>query len=695
MVEQANWSIQGPDLDLTHLREPDVRLKLLDIPENKLADYRVRHGRGDWNDAAKVFEVFRNLARHGCYLRVGRCIEGPFTLQRAVELVQRRVRKNPRVRKKLRIRVGRESRWQNVDDFESWCLTHSANLRGAADSSDSVLARRSSVAPVQAAGRTEVRPADASRSVIPAGAVDGLFANRADDWSNDRQSDASCPALSQVSESINLDDQPAAACVQTSEPSIGPIIQPTAEAISALSHDSAVADASDRIDDSTAGERTQLSSTPASEPSSPRLLDDGDQASITRKQSRGVGRRWGSSQQTGRWRRKNVSKRKKLVGGLRTSSDTRRGRRVYSPARLATPSSPRKPLAGDTATESAKSAFDRDLPDAQQRPARPLVEPAIQAGVAHPSVVDGVDEIRRPGGRPLPPLAAHPRRRQRDHKFRGAKLWGLAIVASMIALAGWFYPAEDGDRRSAFIHDSWRDEGSGSLPHGHLVLTNATAPTESRFVSESIPSGMLFTPSIETPDGTARNFHCFAAYASKRNRPVLLSALSLLGPRGGLKQPITALDAFTSVRSVDLCDLQTGQVMRQVPGTTVIVPGADHWPASSLHGDVFAFRPHEDLHLRPLSLASRLPDPGQEIWLLHRCGDAAAVTQGVIESTEGAWGVFSIPATKMAMADVQQLSGAPILNNQDEVVGIVAWVERINDQLIGRLTPAHQFAEYL
>ncbi len=121
MPASPTWHLRGRDLDQPGLTEPELRHALLKLDTDLLAEFKVRHGRGAWNSADKVMDLFRLLARHGCYICSGRKVEGPFTAERAMELIKEKLvtvrKQNPQER--IRVRVGRSSNWISPDQFVS------------------------------------------------------------------------------------------------------------------------------------------------------------------------------------------------------------------------------------------------------------------------------------------------------------------------------------------------------------------------------------------------------------------------------------------------------------------------------------------------------------------------------------------------------------------------------------------------
>ncbi|MEM9645065.1 MAG: hypothetical protein AAF989_08720 [Planctomycetota bacterium] len=110
----ANWSLRGPGVLRDGLTEVELRQTLLQIPDENLEQFEVRQASSVWHSATRVLALYKRLARQGIYLRVDGLMQGPFTLQRGVELMMSwRDRLD-----ELEVRRGLDGPWQSGIEFQ-------------------------------------------------------------------------------------------------------------------------------------------------------------------------------------------------------------------------------------------------------------------------------------------------------------------------------------------------------------------------------------------------------------------------------------------------------------------------------------------------------------------------------------------------------------------------------------------------
>ncbi len=237
---------------------------------------------------------------------------------------------------------------------------------------------------------------------------------------------------------------------------------------------------------------------------------------------------------------------------------------------------------------------------------------------------------------------------------------------------------------------TWSD-GSSSMG-----MDEPVAATEPLVVTNGVPAGFLFHPTFRTGGGVTRGGIVFAARGGASSDPVLISALRLMGPAGGLDRPIDALDLFTSVQSVDLRDCQSGRFQASVPGKTLIIPGAKAFPASSLHGDVIAFRPDAMPDLTPLQLSDSQTWPGEKAWIpSSKDPSSTAFHAAKILTNRNGRMVLEIEERCESLSSIEGFFGAPVINSANEIVGVVSVVQTKDDRCRLLATPSVRFIDYL
>lgn len=111
--KKADWRLRKGDRELGSFTEVGLRQTLLQISDKHLDDYEVRQGNSPWHPARRVMGLFRKLARQGVYVRVDGLVQGPFTWQRAVEVIGQWSAQADGIQVKL----GRDQPWQSATRF--------------------------------------------------------------------------------------------------------------------------------------------------------------------------------------------------------------------------------------------------------------------------------------------------------------------------------------------------------------------------------------------------------------------------------------------------------------------------------------------------------------------------------------------------------------------------------------------------
>ncbi|MBX3431960.1 MAG: hypothetical protein KF847_01305 [Pirellulales bacterium] len=205
----------------------------------------------------------------------------------------------------------------------------------------------------------------------------------------------------------------------------------------------------------------------------------------------------------------------------------------------------------------------------------------------------------------------------------------------------------------------------------------------------------VFRPKFDTVYGDAIAGMCFVAKAGDDDRPVLITSLSMLGRPGGLRYDIATEELGNRVRSVTLHDPVGKTPPQAVEAVPLITMPTDHryFGASGFAfencGNFAAFRLPESFEGPAGALSYLRPARGARAWLIGRVAadETASLVHPVVISAvtplsqsrrpgsndDASFGNVQsiVVAPVAATADLQGLLGAPLVNSQGEVFGVV------------------------
>ena len=248
--------------------------------------------------------------------------------------------------------------------------------------------------------------------------------------------------------------------------------------------------------------------------------------------------------------------------------------------------------------------------------------------------------------------------------------------------------------------------------HGLMVLTitgfiacaqqfdnGATLPSaqEDSFPSPQVPNGFLFRPIFKTTSGTIRAGTAFVIRLSTSERPIVVTALHLLGPAGGLPKDIAPKDVAAAVSSVGLVECFNGAFKVQIDGKPLAILDAAPLGKPSAAGDILAFWTTPDPRLATRPLASNVPNKGEPVWLAAQLVQGAPRTRRLhrgVASGIDEDGDFIFEYENAAIA-LRATSGAPVLNATGELVAIYLAGGRKVGQMFGIGNPVDRFRKFL
>lgn len=191
-------------------------------------------------------------------------------------------------------------------------------------------------------------------------------------------------------------------------------------------------------------------------------------------------------------------------------------------------------------------------------------------------------------------------------------------------------------------------------------------------VAPNLPSTFVVWPRFYVSD--LEPFTAGKAFAVQldNGRKVLISCLHLFGPLGGLDQHINPQELPTRVMGVDLLSLDSSTIIGKA-GKELLKSGQamDLVKDGNYTGDLVAFDLPVDAPLGAIPIISNTPSIGTPVWLITVFADdnsnSPRLCSGKITSANGKCTEVSLDAP----IKLQACSGAPVVNGQGELVGML------------------------
>jgi hypothetical protein len=228
-----------------------------------------------------------------------------------------------------------------------------------------------------------------------------------------------------------------------------------------------------------------------------------------------------------------------------------------------------------------------------------------------------------------------------------------------------------------------------------VVVSPTAAVAESPAAAPVVPDRFVLRPSFTTSLGPV---NAGAAFALKvGDRTVLVTALHLLGPAGGLKAQVTADRLAEVVQSVGVRGAFTDDRDPVAVASKVLPIEGAHPMGDDASGDILVLEPevktgldrlqvHEAPKLAPGSLAAAAPAVGDPVWLAARIGSGETrVHAGKVVELNDKWLFYEFASASLDLAGT---NGAPVLNAEGKVVGIQLGGGVMDDgKLVGAANP--------
>jgi Trypsin-like peptidase domain len=197
-------------------------------------------------------------------------------------------------------------------------------------------------------------------------------------------------------------------------------------------------------------------------------------------------------------------------------------------------------------------------------------------------------------------------------------------------------------------------------------------------VREAVES--VCRPRFLTADWTLNAGTAFLAATGKDEPPLLLTVIHIFGPAGGLNRQIPSNELAGIVTGANCQRLNGGPPIEA--GRPLSLQGAQPAGGTGLARDVAAFPATEQS--KRLSFARRDPHRGARVWLVGQSRGGASAGQLIhgarVVQIDSGWLYFEYDDETSVLNGT---SGAPVLNEAGEVVGINAGASQEDGSLIG------------
>ena len=219
--------------------------------------------------------------------------------------------------------------------------------------------------------------------------------------------------------------------------------------------------------------------------------------------------------------------------------------------------------------------------------------------------------------------------------------------------------------------------------------TTTTPQGDAKLAPLVISTGTLFHPRFGTIQGEVNAGTAFAAKLAGRSQILVVSALHLFGPAGGLKTDIEPDKIATSWNKLVVEDCKSQNYFGEIQMQPITLPGARPHPQKSDIGDVAACKVTDATAIEALSLSQRIPSNGERVWLVSKLpGSRELMHPATVERMKDGWLQYSFSNPSITL---KSTSGAPIVDQKGKVIAVHAGGTKKSGKTIGFGTPVANF----
>ena len=223
--------------------------------------------------------------------------------------------------------------------------------------------------------------------------------------------------------------------------------------------------------------------------------------------------------------------------------------------------------------------------------------------------------------------------------------------------------------------------------------TGLPSTTPNRGGSKSAPlilsTGTLFHPRFGTSEGEVNAGTAFAAKLTGKSQILILSALNLFGPAGGLKANIAPDKLSTAWRKLVVEDCKTQNYFGEIQMQPINLSEARPHPQKSDLGDIAACKVKDSTAIEALTLSQRIPSNGERVWLVSKLpGSRKFIHPATVEQLQEGWLRYSFVNLDI---DTKSTDGAPIIDQKGKVIAVNAHITQKSGKTFGYGTPVVNF----
>ena len=211
------------------------------------------------------------------------------------------------------------------------------------------------------------------------------------------------------------------------------------------------------------------------------------------------------------------------------------------------------------------------------------------------------------------------------------------------------------------------------------------------------PDGFIFRPTFDTDEGEIRAGTAFPLRLPGHPRPVIISALHLFGPGGGMSRDVPPNELPKAVKRLRLDDCFAASQTIVLDSEPLVIPEAAPLGESGQAGDIAAFWGPSGERLYCVKVSDATLVEGQSVWLVASLIEGAPADQRLhhakvlgIHSGENVLYQYDNPKLSK-----QATSGAPIVDQTGKLVAINLGGFEDEGHVIGVGNPVARFRKHL